>query len=137
VFKWHEKEGIMEWQRHLDITFNERFELERFPFDRQFLSMQLILRQQYLIRTTPFPIPGCLIHTKDQAAFYRLMPNINGWKAFPAWVVYPSSASRDMKISLRLHRESGYYWNGSTPASIKIPLPTSVFYITTLCSTRL
>ena len=113
-FRFNSKTGIVQETVRFHATFIEAMELERFPFDRQFLSMRLCLRtREYsLISSCPLAYVPDRLNMRSLVS-YTHSPAVAGYKVESPVVSMCAAAGQSddsrVAISLRVEREWGYW----------------------------
>eukprot|EP01126_Amoeba_proteus_P003737 TRINITY_DN11250_c0_g2_i1.p1 TRINITY_DN11250_c0_g2~~TRINITY_DN11250_c0_g2_i1.p1 ORF type:complete len:238 (-),score=29.61 TRINITY_DN11250_c0_g2_i1:366-1079(-) len=98
---------------HFKATLQEILELERFPFDRQYLTMRLCIRtKDFNCLSSPPPFVPDRLGMRKMAS-YTCAPSISGWRAHSpvAGTSKGSGQTDDLRvtISLRVERQYGFF----------------------------
>jgi len=113
VFRWNPKNGVVSETIHFKATLSEEMELERFPFDRQYLTLRICIRTKEFrcLSEPPDHVPNRL--NMRTMAVYTCSPSIAGWSSMPPVVGFCKAAgqSDDLRITVSLRVERQYsYW---------------------------
>eukprot|EP01126_Amoeba_proteus_P000027 TRINITY_DN10005_c0_g1_i2.p1 TRINITY_DN10005_c0_g1~~TRINITY_DN10005_c0_g1_i2.p1 ORF type:complete len:377 (+),score=56.99 TRINITY_DN10005_c0_g1_i2:963-2093(+) len=112
-FLYNSKTCVVTEVIHFKATLQELLELERFPFDRQYLTMRLCIRTKDFncLSSPPSFVPDRLGMRK--MASYTCAPSISGWRAHSpvAGTSIASGQTDDLRvtISLRVERQYGFF----------------------------
>eukprot|EP00457_Paulinella_chromatophora_P004464 gb/GEZN01004476.1/.p1 GENE.gb/GEZN01004476.1/~~gb/GEZN01004476.1/.p1 ORF type:complete len:344 (+),score=61.49 gb/GEZN01004476.1/:245-1276(+) len=123
----------IKWTLQLTADLSEVLELQRFPFDRQFLTCRLNIRSHWRLLEEPFDA------VPDKYAFRTLLnskldASVAGWKHYaPLVLLNPGSAVGSCSLVIRVERLSVHYLcNIYLPIFVIVSAASLSFYVETL-----
>eukprot|EP00457_Paulinella_chromatophora_P005215 gb/GEZN01005229.1/.p1 GENE.gb/GEZN01005229.1/~~gb/GEZN01005229.1/.p1 ORF type:complete len:566 (+),score=43.37 gb/GEZN01005229.1/:85-1782(+) len=134
IFRFDEETGLVSEKVHFSATLTEDLELDRFPFDRQYLTMRICIRSRFHVLGKPPPFVPDRVELQKIVS-YRCSPTIAGWNAFSPVVSYCKAVGRDdiyrIAVSMRVEREPLYFLvNILVPVLMIVSLAPISFIIT-------
>lgn len=113
VFRYNSNTQVVSETIHFAATLSEELELDRFPFDRQYLTLRLCLRTtKYVLLSEP---PSYVPNGYDMRTMvsYTCSPSIAGWTGKSPVVGFCRAAgqSDDLRITFSLRMERHFtFW---------------------------
>jgi len=113
MFRYNAKNGVVSETIHFKATLSEEMELERFPFDRQYLTLRMCIRTKefHCLSSPPDYVPNRL-NMRSMVSFTS-SPSVSGWTSYAPVVGFSQAAgqSEDLRITASLRVERQYsYW---------------------------